>query len=340
MTKQAVGNLDTVLKEANDLITQGEWTQAIKLLDPLLDKYTEDPVLMNAIVRGYLLRGFCHSELSEMTLSQKDYDKALEHSLTLKDKTLQAQSHARLANILWKTAKRELALKHIDQAKTIADRTKDPFLEGLVGLERATIHMLSEKPEIIEKEYRSAILALERSGDLRELSRAYNNFATNFLYRADFVKAAELFDKARKIAQRANYAPMVAWGSFNRGGCLSELGRFDEALAELDVAVPILHKTNDVFGLQGAQEIYGIIYSKKKDWSKAEEHFLIARGLAQKCKMQFGEAKTLYNMGRMYKWRGDKARAMRFFKEAKEMFTKLEARSDAEIAEKEMKELG
>jgi tetratricopeptide (TPR) repeat protein len=339
MAKHDPKELQALLDEANALLEKADWKKAVAVLDVLTDERSEDPRTTKLYAKAILLRGYCASELSLLARAIKDYEKALSLAGSLKDPLLQGELNARLVNAHWRKGDRDEAIAYLDKAQRFVDATKDLWLGGLVHLERATLHMLVLKPEVVEKEYRDAILALEKAGDMRELARAYNNLGTNFLYREDFKRAAEIFEKCKKIAQRGGYDPFVAWGSFNRAGCLSELGMYKEALAELDSAMPILIRTHDDFGVEGAQQAYGLTYARMKDWDKAEEHFLIARAMAKKCEMPFAEGEVLYDMARMYKWRGDKVRAKRFFKEAREIFEKLVATHEVEKIDRDLKEM-
>jgi tetratricopeptide (TPR) repeat protein len=334
-----IKELTIQIERAEGLIGIGEWSNALTILDDLINRSKDNPKCAPTCIRALLLHGFCNSELSELGLAEDDFRTAIKLADETIDPKLQGEARVRLANILWKVGKKEEALKNLDGATVYIDRTKDARLDGLMHLEKGTILMLTEDPKVIDKEYREAILALERAGDLRELARAYNNFATNYLYKEDWKKAAELFGRCKTIAKKAGYIPLVAWGGFNKAGCLSELGMQTEALNELDAAYKELERTKDLFGLQGSQEIYGLIFARLKDWSKSEEHFLIARTLAKKCKMPFADGKVLYNMARMYKWRGDKVKAVRFFKEAKAIFEGLKADSEVLLIDKALKDL-
>jgi len=339
MTKLGAKDLQNLIDQANGLLVRSDWKGAIEVLDALKDAAPDDMALTKLFVEAILLRGYCYSELSQLAKAIDDYEKGLKLASSLKDPLLQGEAHARLTNAHWRKGDREDAVVHLEKAQKFVDATKDLWLGGLVHLERATLMMLVQDPEVIEKEYREAILALEKAGDTYELCRAYNNLGTNFLYREDYKRAAEIFEKCKKIAQRGGHDPYIAWGCFNRAGCLSELGQYKEALAELDKAMPILARTHDDFGVEGAQQAYGLTYARMKDWDKAEEHFLIARAMARKCEMPFAEGEVLYDMARMYKWRGDKARAMRFFKDAREIFKKLVATHEVDKIDRDMKEM-
>jgi len=339
MAKQDLKGLQALLDEANALLAKSDWKKAVEVLDVLKDERPEDPKTAKLYTKAILLRGYCASELSLLSRAITDYELALKIADSLKDPLLQGELNARLVNAHWRKGDRDVALAYLEKAQRFVDISKDLRLGGLVHLERATLQMLVQKPEVVEKEYREAILALEKAGDVYELARAYNNLGTNFLYREDFKRAAEIFEKCKKIAKRGGYDPYVAWGSFNRAGCLSELGMYKEALAELDNAMPILLRTHDDFGVEGAQQAYGLTYARMKDWDKAEEHFLIARSMAKKCEMPFAEGEVLYDMARMYKWRGDKSRAVRFLKEAREIFVKVVATHEVEKIDRDMKEM-
>jgi tetratricopeptide (TPR) repeat protein len=328
-----------LLDDAKALMEKGDWKNAIELLQAIITQFSKDYPSRFNVAWAFFHRAQCQVHMADLGAAQKDCQSAVAQARDLQDLSIEGQALRLLGNISWKISDYKKAFEYLKQAHEIAKKTNDLRLEGMVHLELGTTYSNTSELDTADHEYRDAILALEKVGDMRELARAYNNFANNFVYAKKFDKAAEMFAKTKKIAERVGDLPLAAWGAFNRAECLVELGASKEALLELDWALPILEKAGDNYGTLGALQIYGLAYAKNEDWVKAEEFLLKARSMAQKNKMPVSEAKVLRDLGRIYKWKGDRAKALQYFTEAKDIFATKGSKRELARVEAEMKDL-
>jgi tetratricopeptide (TPR) repeat protein len=316
-----------------------DWKKAAESIDALLKDHAKDPAAKQAIAKAYFLRAQCLVHVPDFIKATEDCNRALALAKETMDLSVEGETLRLMANIAWKKADYKSALEYLHTALDIALKLKDLRLEGVVHLEQGTTYSNMGELNTADREYREAVLCLEKAGDMHELARAYNNFANNFVFSKKFDKAAEMFAKTKKIAEKIGDQGRLAWGAFNRAECLIELGATKEALMELDIAMPILERIGDSFGATGANQMYGLAYGKTEDWAKAEEYLNKARQMAQRNNMVINEGKIIRDMGRVAKWRGDRTKAMQLFKEAEALFTKQGSKRELTRVQEEITDM-
>jgi len=337
-TNNAKAPKETLI-EAKAHMDKAEWKQAVEDLNRVLSEPGKDPGSKQVVAMAHFLRGQCLVHMGDLEKATDDCNNALVLAKASVDVFIEGEALRLLGNISWKKADYTKALEYLNRAHEIACQLKDDRLEGMVHLELGAVYMQTKDHLVSEREYREAVLALEKAGDQRELARAYNNFANNFTFQKKWEKAAEMFAKCKKIAEKVGDEGFLAWGAFNRAECLLELGDPKEAMTELELAIPILERTDDRIGMLGAYQVAGLAYAKVGKWKEAEEFLIKARRLAQKQKMPVSEGTILRDIGRIFKWRGDRDKAMLYFKEAQDLFEKHGAKTELERLRDEMKDL-
>ena len=328
-----------LIMDAHNHMDKAEWKRATEDLKDAITAAMKDPKFRPSLARAYAMRAQCLAHMGEFDRAIDDSNKALTISREILDASVEGETLRLQANFAWKKGEFKKALELLPKALEIAKRLKDIRLEGMVHLEMGSVYTQTDDNLLAEREYREAVLALEKAGDVRELARAYNNFADNFMTLRNWEKASEMFAKCRKFAEKVGDDGYVAWGSFNRATCLIELDRPQEAMKDLELAIPILERTEDYNGLLAAFESKGLAFGKLHDWKQAEEYLLKARRLAQKVKMPVPEACIIRDIGRVYKWRGDKDKAILYLNEAKVILEKYGAKRELARVVEEMKGL-
>lgn len=339
MTERSPKELKEILDEADRTFNKGDWKKAAGSLAPLVDLPGDDLATLRYIARAFILRGLCMLELNELDQARTDFERALGLSRQGRNLLLEGEALFRLAHISEFVGELKKARELLDETYKISRATKDLRLEGLVHSLKGAVFTMSHRLDIAEQEFREGVLILEKAGDMRELSKAYNNFGNNFVFKGEFRTAAEIFEKCRRAAERASYAPLMALSRMNRAQCLAEINKGMEALAEMEGVLQMMQRAKDSKGIMDAYEAYGIIYSRMGEWQKAEDHFFVARTLAQKRKVPYEEGRVLYHIGRMYKWKGDATKALRFLRDAKTIADKSGITQGVALIEKEIKEV-
>ena len=327
---------EAALEEAKGLIMKAEWVKASTLIGKHVQKPPPDARSKSVLIKLLLARAFALAEMSDLNGAEKDSLMALSQSRELKDAKLEGEALRQLANVTWKKGDIKKAEGYLDEVQAIASKFDDERLRGLVHLERGTIFCQTTRLDLAEREYREAVLSLVKAGDLQEQARAFNNLGCTVYFTKDYERGVEVFSKARKLAQRAGNSSLISWGAINLAVCLYELGRFREALDELNIALPVLERSKDIVGILSVHETKGLIYSRMGEWEKAEKHLFKGLALAQRSGMPLNEGRAFADIAKMYKWRGNKEMAARNFKKALDILDKLGAKTEAEKVREDM----
>jgi len=330
---------EAVLKDLRDMIDKGDWKQALAGLDSLQQATPKNIESRPVIASCHLLRARALLHLGDMTKAWAEGDRAIAIAKEAGRPAIEAEAMCAVANVHWKKGRLDKALEILDKATEAAKLSKDERVQGIVSLEKATVHMKTQAYNDAEREYRDAILALEKVGEQRQLARAYNNFAHVFYYQGQWEKAEEMFLKCRRLSEKAGFRSIGAWAAFNRAEALLELKRIDEARKELDWAMPILEELGDNYGLVVTNSIYAVLHAMGKDFAKAEASLDKARELNLKIDIPHMKGRLAYEQGLVCKYRGEKAKAVKLFKEAKAVYVKIGSTSEVHRIEKELKEL-
>jgi len=326
------------ISEAKALMDQGEMKKASELLDKITGSVAADTeqkkLLATALTMMSRILVF-----NDLPRARACSDRALSLSKDLVDLGLEAEALCALSNVTWKVGEFQKALDYLSRALDNAWALKDKRLEGVARIEKGTILTYQGEMGGAEREFREAILALEKAGDLAQMARAYNNFADCYISARKYERAAEMLVKSKKFAQKIGNKMMVAWGASNLGDCYIEMGRYEAAKGEYEQALPYFERTKDTRGLIAVNQAYGLVCAKMGDYEKADEHFTMALRLTQKNKSPVDEGKTYVRMATMYSWRDDKEKATRYLQKAIVLFGKHGADQDRVWAEKQLKEI-
>jgi tetratricopeptide (TPR) repeat protein len=327
-----------VLVQVRSHLDKGEGKQALELVDSYLKASSSTVSNRPLIAKATVLKAEAHLFLSDFSKAQENCEKAVSLSKQVKDPYIEAEALRMMGNMCWKKGELKLALEQLGKALETAQNIKDLRLEGRVRIDMATTlgHMGEQTSS--EREFREAILALEKAGDTNELARAYNNLGNVILTDRNYDRAAQMFAKSKKLCQRIGDMPNAAFAAMNRAECLIELDKAPEALEELEMARPIIDGTGDNYAIMGINNIFGIVYAKLKEYPRAQEYLVTARGLAHQLSAPLSEAKVIVDIGRMHKWKGEQDKAMQFFKEAKAIYEKAGAKRDLQFLLSEMGE--
>jgi tetratricopeptide (TPR) repeat protein len=337
--KEPSSDPTAILRDIRDLIDKGEWKQGLAKLDAFnqVTPRTIENRPINAM--AHLLKARALLSLGEIAKAWAEGDRAIALAKEALQPAIEAEAICVLANIHWKKGKFDQALSVLEKANEAAARSKDERVMGIVNLEKASVHMKTKDYDVAEREYRQAIVALEKVGELRQLARAYNNFAHVFFYQAQWQKAEEMFLKCKRISEKGGFRSIGAWASFNRAEALIELDRLDEAQKELEWALPVLEELGDVYGQTVANSVHGVIHARKGDFARAEAQLEKARQLAERLDLPVLKGRLAYEYGLLNKLRGDIQAASILFKEARDIYMRHGATSELVRIEKELKEL-
>jgi len=139
-------------------------------------------------------------------------------------------------------------------------------------------------------------------------------------------EAEAAFTEAVELARVREDPTASASALAARAGPVRRLGRFEDAVADLDQALAIFEATKDLAGIGRVAHQLGNIAAQRSDYDQARSHFerslLIRRDLGDGP----GEANMLNNLAVIAQWRDDYVEAEAFDQQALELRTRLNDR--------------
>jgi|GEM_PF-2964466 len=242
-----------------------------------------------------------------------------------------------LGHLEWHRSNYDRALEWLEKGHSNAERTGDEGLVGQILIEFGLVYSdLGEMAKAIDWFSRSIPL-LESVRDHRQLSRVYNNIGDAYMQQKIWDKAIQNFEKSEEFARMINNQQFIGWSLFNSGEALLNIGEVDEAISRGERALKILEPMGDTMGVQGAIRLMAIGHGKKKDWAKSEEMFAQAMAITDGLSSKYHRGQLLFDMGIMYKDRGDKKKAKQHFQDAKAIFEEIGAARLLEDVNEELK---
>jgi tetratricopeptide (TPR) repeat protein len=262
---------------------------------------------------------------------------ALKLSKSINDEVAESGTLRWLGNIHWRMGDYHLALEYLDEGLKKSKKLGDRNLEGILHIEMGNAYSGLGDLDESSKHFEIAIKILEKVGDTGQHARALNNLGDNYMQRGEWLRASDLFMETKQVA--ADDINMRAWGAFNRAECFVQLKRYDDAKIELDEAIPLLEQSGDLYGIAGALQILGQVFSRMGKWDLALGTLEHARETSRKTEMPVSEAKIIRDIGRTYMWKGEKGEARKNLELARNVFKEYCASKELELVEKDLKEL-
>ena len=333
------GGAAPTLRYLQEMIDKGDWKQALVGIDELQQSTPKTLETRSILATCHLLRARALQSLGDLTKAWAESDRAIKIAKDAQQADIEAEAMCVVANIHWKKGKLEESLAVLEKAAAVAMIAKDDRVKGIVSLEMASVHMKKEEYSDAEREFRDSILSLERSGEKRHLVRAYNNFAHVYYYQGMWQKAEEMFLKCKKLAERSGYRSIGAWAAFNRAESLIELKRLGEAKTELDWALPILEDIGDIYGQVVTTSINSVISAMEGDFVRSEELMGRAAELNKKIDIPHMAGRLAYDRALVCTFRGDKTRAAKLLKEAREVYQRIGSKSEVTRVDRKLHEL-
>ena len=328
---------DQLLKDAMLEMDKGHYKEAEAICKDFCNNVPQEQKTEKRMIEWHLVSAREHTARSEYTDAVGHCMKALKTAQELKDETLMAGILRWLGHIHWRKGDYHLALEYLNEGVEKAKAVKDRKLEGTFLIELGNVLGALGDPEQAAEKYREAIKIMEDLGVEDELSRAYNNLADSYATRGQWETAAGMF---RHIKDMFKTNPVSrGWASFNRAECLLELGRMEEAGAELDEAIPLLEGAGDDLGRAITYYIQGMLFAKRGDWDKAAARMDQSLRMIELMDLPTTRGHVLRSMARMHLWKGDKEKARRLFEEAAAIFKEHNAVNDLTRLKRDMARL-
>ncbi|MBP6184315.1 MAG: tetratricopeptide repeat protein [Saprospiraceae bacterium] len=161
------------------------------------------------------------------------------------------------------------------------------------------------------------------AGSDKELARAYNNMAINFLMLSDYFPCEENFEKALSVYKEMNDEKGIADVLGNLGVLSESKGDYDAALNYQFQALKSFEKLNHTVGMANTYNNIGSLYMNQKSYKKA----IIYDSLALKnfilAKDENGVASVLGNLANIYEEQHESGKAIDNYNKAIAIYKNL-----------------
>ncbi len=304
-------------------IFSAEWDKAFEYFNKLLSQAEMDG--NKTQVSRYLRRmGFIHQERSEFDQALEYYERALEAAEEGKDPLTIGQACNRIGGIYWNKGYYDLAKEFLEKAIENALKVDDKRILGSAHIGLGNIHGDNHEVEDSLAHYKDALIFLEDTNEVYEMSRAHNNLGDTYLLQGDWDKALEQFEKCRSLGEESGWVNIVAWADFNASEALIHLGKLDQAKSDLDKSMKIMLNIGDKVGLGGIHQNYGRLFHAKKNWVNMEEHYKKAIELFMEINTPLSLAEAYTELGLALKEKGDMDQAKIELRRAANLFLHLD----------------
>ena len=155
-------------------------------------------------------------------------------------------------------------------------------------------------------------------------SRIYNNIGINFFHKGDFDSALDYFQQTISASKSENALFDKAHAYTNIGIIANILhGPNSVALENFGKALTIYESKQSKANIARVYQNMGMVYSDKKDWSKAVEAFENCLQIAEETQEKQLRVLTYLNLGKTYALQGTILKAKTFSNKALKMFKRM-----------------
>ncbi len=286
----------------------------------------------------------CHIGLSktqkgDFTDAEKDLDAALEIYEELQNHNGAAKANRGLGYVHWRAGELDEAIEHYNETVENAMRVGDERLKGTTYIDIGNVY--NHRGDFVNglKFYNMAIESLEKVEDISELARAYNNIGDVYMQMEEWDTAIEYFENSANAAKKINnvYLRYFAWN--NAAQAMAHKGELDRAEEFAKRALELSESRDDKITMSGVFMTLGIIYRKRKEWSKSIENLNKSILIMEMMDIPFDLAQSQIQLGLTYRAMGEIEEAVEILKSTKEILLELGAKKELASVESYLNEL-
>lgn len=172
--------------------------------------------------------------------------------------------------------------------------------------------------------YRRALRVARRVRDFRREVDCLIKLQYIDYYVGDYARALDLAKESLDLALAHGYRYRETWARIAVATTLFQFGRYSEALAQLDAALPAAQALHDDQALSRILERSSVAARRLGDLDRALESLHRAMGLARELNQQGEILNCLINFGLIYRLRGEYMKARHYYDQALDLARKLQ----------------
>jgi ATP/maltotriose-dependent transcriptional regulator MalT/DNA-binding SARP family transcriptional activator len=166
----------------------------------------------------------------------------------------------------WLRANADACRADVERAFAVASAAGDPQALAAAHTVLAMLAALEGDRGANDAHYLRALDYAQQAGDVLQLIRVRTNRGSRHLEEGAYEEAVAELDLALRLADLAGFAAFRALALTNRGEALSKLGRFEEAVADLESARELYERLGSRMVAYPLDKL-GEIYRERGDWA-------------------------------------------------------------------------
>jgi len=312
--------------EAKAEISKGNWGTTSKILakaKTLLERSVLDTKGKETLTEVLVLKATADGRRGQYRYAIADAQKATLIARSINNLEWEAEALRSLGHTHWVKSDIPEAIKFFDEALKKAKASGAKALIGKIKIDLGNICAVQGQFEESRLCFLEALRILKTTEALPELARCHNNLGYSLLNMKQYKDALPAFKEAMEFSDKAGNARIRTVALLGLAEGHIYLGNIAMAEELLSTALKPLIEFDDKAAIASAYRTYGLLYTIKKDWPKAEANFRRALALMKVTDQKDTVGTILKALGVMYMAKGDKASARAKLTEALEVFKKI-----------------
>lgn len=339
MAVEKDNNYKEILEESECLIDEGDYKQAKWKLQSLLNKISRKASLKHIQAEAYCILTKLMSYQSDLRAGLIASKKAIDISKSIGNERTHAMGLTWKGDIYWKMGEYNKAMDSLNQAQRLANKLNIPHLKGIILNEMSNVYRAIGDIDKAIHSLREAVLILEGTNKHFELARIFNNLGDNLMAQDKYNEGIEIFERAIIIGKKLKFSKSIAYAHYNIAECQYHLNKYEESINHVKASFSLFKKMGDKLGIAICYHIKGLNQGRKKNWADAILFLEQAQKYSKLASLPTIEGKTVWYLGQVYMWKGDKEKAKEYLDKAHNIFTKYKKTRLIELVEMDMKEL-
>ena len=227
-------------------------------------------------------------------------DEAVSLARRLGDRRAEGVSLGLLGDLRFDQMRIDEALAHLESGLATSRAVGDVVAEGRTLGRLATLEWHRNHWDAFDERCAAALAKFREVGSRHRECSVLNLLAIRCHRQGDSPHALDLYRQTREAAQAGGNRNQEATALGNIGGLLTDLGRFDEALATLDAGLSLTRETGSRL-LEGLMLGYiGVVHEEQGRTDAACEHYEAALAIARETGNRRHEIYLLGSLGALH----------------------------------------
>jgi signal transduction histidine kinase/CheY-like chemotaxis protein/HPt (histidine-containing phosphotransfer) domain-containing protein len=223
------------------------------------------------------------------------------------------------------------AVKSLEQAVQYFSKAGDQVMCRKCLNELSDIYFKLGDYELSLETLLTSLKISKEINDTFLIAEIYNKVGNIYKVIGEFQKAIEQHHIALQLFEQSGDQAQISITNFNIGNCYNWAGELDVAYNFLDKSLKSANQLRDPSLKTGPLGSLAILFTKNKNYTRAEEHFFLAIESVEQTKDEKLKADLLKSLGNLYNEQKQFTKAISTLQEALHITDKLEVKTPAHL---------